>query len=138
MLVASGFSRTRPPRFVVSGLRLEPDQIRPASCVSGHVRTRHPARLKTFDYLGLHRYFLTFCVESRRAVFMDASTVDLVLTQFLQAAKQEGFAIILENPLRARLVARVEEYPFCGSMVFTREEIPQAVQWMPPRGSRSG
>jgi hypothetical protein len=34
---------------------------------------------------------------------------------------------ILENPVRAGLVERVEEYPFVGSMVYTVREILDAV-----------
>jgi REP-associated tyrosine transposase len=35
---------------------------------------------------------------------------------------------ILENPLRARLVERVDEYPFSGSRTYTIEQIAEAVQ----------
>jgi hypothetical protein len=35
---------------------------------------------------------------------------------------------ILENPLRARLVERVDEYPFSGSGVYTIEQIVDVVQ----------
>jgi hypothetical protein len=38
---------------------------------------------------------------------------------------------ILENPVRAGLVARVEDYPFAGSMVYPIAEILAAVQMMP-------
>jgi len=35
---------------------------------------------------------------------------------------------ILENPVRAGLVARVEDYPYAGSSVYTLEQILEAVQ----------
>ena len=35
---------------------------------------------------------------------------------------------ILENPVRARLVTRIEEYPFSGSSIYTIEQITEAVQ----------
>ena len=35
---------------------------------------------------------------------------------------------ILENPVRAELVSRVEQYPFLGSSVYTIPEILEAVQ----------
>jgi hypothetical protein len=41
----------------------------------------------------------------------------------------------LENPIRAGLVARVEEYPFAGSLVYPIAEILAAVQLMPSRTS---
>ena len=43
---------------------------------------------------------------------------------------------ILENPVRAGLVAQVEEYPFLGSMVYPVREILEAVQmWAPSKKS---
>jgi len=37
---------------------------------------------------------------------------------------------ILENPVRANLVPRVEDYPFVGSCVYTVREILDAVTWI--------
>ena len=39
---------------------------------------------------------------------------------------------ILENPVRARIVASVEDYPFLGSTVYAVRTILEAVQTMPP------
>jgi putative transposase len=39
---------------------------------------------------------------------------------------------ILENPVRARLVGRVQDYPFSGSSVYSLEQLLEAVQL--PRG----
>ena len=58
------------------------------------MHTRRPERLKTFDYLGLHRYFLTFCTVDRQHVFVSAERVDEVRTQFLRAAADERFALL--------------------------------------------
>jgi hypothetical protein len=41
----------------------------------------------------------------------------------------------LENPVRAGLVTRVEDYPFVGSLVYPVAEILEAVQMMPGRKS---
>jgi REP element-mobilizing transposase RayT len=35
---------------------------------------------------------------------------------------------ILENPVRARLVTRIDEYPFSGSSIYSIEQIIEAVQ----------
>jgi len=35
---------------------------------------------------------------------------------------------IVENPIRARLVERIDEYPFSGSGVYSIEQIVEAVQ----------
>jgi REP-associated tyrosine transposase len=157
--------------------------------------TGNPGHLRTFDYTGLHRYFLTFCTNNRQQLFTDRTSVDLVLRQILRAADDEGFAIvaycfmpnhlhllieaksdssnclrfitrakqfsgfyyskaygkrlwqrygyertlrdddvtlvvaryILENPVRAKVVANPNEYPFSGSTTHSLDEILAAV-----------
>ena len=54
----------------------------------------HPQRLRSFDYRGFHRYFLTFCTAARRQVFVTQNHVDAVRTQILRAAAQERFEIV--------------------------------------------
>jgi putative transposase len=156
-------------------------------------------RLKTFDYLGQYRYFLTFCVDARRHLFMTAQVVELVLQQILRAAAENGFAIIaycfmpdhlhllvggtapdsdlqmfckqakqyagfefkqgygeklwqpsfydtvlrdeegtwsvaryiVNNPLRAGLAGRADEYPFLGSCVVGKTELLEFVAAAP-------
>jgi putative transposase len=56
--------------------------------------TRYPQHLKAFDYVGLSRYFLTFCTAGRRQHFVDHERVDLVLGHVLQVAVDTGFAIV--------------------------------------------
>ena len=162
--------------------------------------TKSPGHLKTFDYLGLHRYSLTFCTNYRRRLFVEPGIVNLVLAQISRAAIENLFEIIaycfmpdhlhlliegkadssdakrfitrakqysgfyysaalqpklwqrygfehvlrddeitlvvakyiLENPVRAGLVKRVEDYPFVGSMVYSLAQILEGV------ASRSG
>jgi len=55
---------------------------------------KYPAHLRSFDYLGLHRYFLTFCVDFRRKAFLDADAITIVSQQILRAAAQNRFAVI--------------------------------------------
>ena len=50
-------------------------------------------RLKTFDYIGLYRYFLTFCTDRRRPLFTEAQIVETVRAQILLSAKSCGFVI---------------------------------------------
>jgi putative transposase len=167
--------------------------------------TQYPGHLKAFDYVGLHRYFLTFCTNSRRHHFVNHEHVDLVLGQLLGSAADTEFATvaycfmpdhlhllieahteasdclrfikrakqfsgyhfkqrfgtplwqrygyehvlrsdeptlsvaryIVENPVRAGLVTRVEDYPFVGSTMHSIAEILEAVQMM-PAGRKSG
>jgi putative transposase len=164
------------------------------------MRTRAPRHLKTFDYVGLHRYFLTFCTDRRGKLFTEAAIVDLVLSQISRAAGENQFEIIaycfmpdhlhlhveaasessdgkqfsarakqysgfyysqarratlwqrygyehvvrddevtlvvakyvLENPIRAGLVKRVEDYPFLGSLKYSVADLLDGI------ASRSG
>jgi putative transposase len=56
--------------------------------------TGRPQHLRTFDYIGLHRYFLTFCTEQRRRVFVEADRVDVVRTQFLRTSTEQRYALL--------------------------------------------
>ena len=75
--VVSGFSRTGERRFAeIAGMR-----------------TGNPGHLKAFDYLGLHRYSLTFCTDRRQKLFTTQDVVDLVLEQIARAAAEYQFEI---------------------------------------------
>ena len=52
------------------------------------MRTSNPGDLQTFDYVGLHRYFVTFCTDYREKRFVDAQRVDVVCEQILRAASE--------------------------------------------------
>jgi len=60
------------------------------------MRTGSPDHLKTFDYIGFQRYFLTFCTKDRERVFGSREPVDLVRSQILRAAEDEQFAIVVD------------------------------------------
>ena len=57
----------------------------------------HPSTLpsQTFDYLGLHRYSLTYCTDWRHRWFEHPAAVELVRRQFLRVAENERFAIVV-------------------------------------------
>ena len=57
------------------------------------MRTNNPGHLTSFDYLGLHRYFLTFCTDYRHYAFANAAVVTLVVRQILRAATENEFAL---------------------------------------------
>ncbi len=46
---------------------------------------RRPAHLRSFDYIGMHRYFLTWCCHDRQPLFLQEDTVELVRAQILRA-----------------------------------------------------
>src|SRR5205823_6616870 len=51
------------------------------------MRSKRP-RLNPALYVGLQRYFLTFCTSHRRKHFVTGATVDLVLEQILSTARE--------------------------------------------------
>jgi putative transposase len=58
------------------------------------VPRQSPHRLRGFDYLGFHRYFLTFCTHARQRYFARAEMVDCVRTEFVRAAQLHDIAVI--------------------------------------------
>ena len=168
--------------------------------------TGNPGHAKSFDYLGLHRYSLTFCTYNRTRYFTDKSRVDVVFEQIVRSATENEFGIfaysfmpdhvhllieglsdasnaltfidrakqysgyyfkrafhsklwqrygfehtlrsdeatlsvaryILENPVRAGLVQRVPDYPFCGSLMYPIEQVLDALAMMPPSKKSRG
>ena len=52
------------------------------------MRTGKPDHLPAFDYVGFHRYFLTFCTFARQRLFSDSDHVAEVLSHFVRAAEE--------------------------------------------------
>ena len=52
-----------------------------------------PERLKSFAYLGRHRYFITLCTHNRARVFEDPALVDMVLDQLLFTCREQDFEL---------------------------------------------
>jgi putative transposase len=50
-------------------------------------------RLKAFDYVGLYRYFVTFCTHDRTAILIAGDIVDMVMSEILHAARERDFAV---------------------------------------------
>ena len=50
-------------------------------------------RLKTFDYLGLRRYFLTICAYDRTRIFIDDHSVRLVMMQLSRTSHDHHFLV---------------------------------------------
>jgi putative transposase len=152
-------------------------------------------RLTSFDYVGPHRYFLTFCTSSRSRAFVTDVAVACVMTQLQRTAADCTFAVVaycympdhlhllvegsradasltefvrvfkqrssfhwkrrfgndlwqrsyfehvlrddeatvsvaqyvLENPLRAGLSRRVEDYPYLGSQTMMLKDLLYSV-----------
>ncbi len=67
-----------------------------------------PSRLRTFDYVGVHRYFLTILTDDRRQVFLLADVVDPQRLLFLHIAAQKEFGVIAYCFMPDHLHALVE------------------------------
>lgn len=55
---------------------------------------KHPERLRNFDYLGAHRYFLTWCCFERQPLFQDPDVVERTMSQILRAREPAGIDIV--------------------------------------------
>ena len=60
---------------------------------SPYAMSFYSTRLKSFDYLGEHRYTLTLCTVNRRPDLTDGDTLREARTQLQRAADLTGFAI---------------------------------------------
>ena len=56
--------------------------------------TLTPGQLKASAYVGLRRYFLTFCTDHRRHLLTKPPVVDLLLAQISRAATENQFEVI--------------------------------------------
>ncbi len=57
-------------------------------------------RLRSFDYVGCHRYFLTICTFDRAKVFVDDSTARMVIEQLSRTSEGEHEAADLRECVR--------------------------------------
>jgi len=55
--------------------------------------SEYPHHLRTFDYVGVYRYFLTFCTCERNRLFVAADAVGAAHVQILRAAATENFSL---------------------------------------------
>jgi REP element-mobilizing transposase RayT len=118
--------------------------------------TSYPEHLSDFEYVGVHRYFLTFCTFERRRHFNKADHVELVRTNFAQQSAHEHFEIpaycfmpdhvhlLVEgtqddvtNPIRSGLVSSLHEYP-SGDPSLIHERSCWNTYSGPPKGGPYG
>ncbi|MDP2389703.1 MAG: transposase [Acidobacteriota bacterium] len=55
---------------------------------------KHPEPFRNFDYIGAHRYFLTWCCFERQGLFSDPQVVALATSQILRACEPCGIEIV--------------------------------------------
>ena len=56
--------------------------------------SKRPSRLTDFTYIGIHAYFLTVCVLSRRPAFQQSDRATDVINELLRTAADYGFAVV--------------------------------------------
>jgi REP element-mobilizing transposase RayT len=80
------------------------------------VITNRPERLKSVDYTGFNRYFLTTCTSRRRPIFVSSNIVDSVRSQLERSASSHAFSIpayvFMPDHLHALLKAEAENADF--------------------------
>ncbi len=54
-------------------------------------KSRRPSRLKSFDYVGEHEYFVTCCVHDRKQVFVDSDVVECVRSEIVWTCEERYF-----------------------------------------------
>jgi putative transposase len=101
------------------------------------VRTGRPRHLKTFDYIGIQRYSLTFCTDRRSHLFADRAIIDLVLAQISRAAAENQFAVIAYcfMPDHVRLLEGQSDASDCKRFI-TRSKQYSGFQFSQVRGGR--
>jgi putative transposase len=70
--------------------------------------SRRPPRLRTFDYLGFHRYFLTVLTFGRNRAFVSRAAVDPVRSHLLRTAGDQQFTVSAYCFMHDHLHALVE------------------------------
>lgn len=74
----------------------------------------HPPRLRSFAYLGLHRYFLTVLTIDHHRVFMSPAVVEPVRSHLLRTANEHRFAVPAYCFMPDHLHALVEGQADCS------------------------
>jgi hypothetical protein len=90
----------------------------------------YPPHDDALPYTGTHRYFLTFCTDSRRCCFEDSGKVDLVTTQFLRAASKWRFEITAYCFMpEAGIVRHPSGFPHLGSSRYSVGELLEMCEY---------
>lgn len=95
-------------------------------------------RLKSFDYRGCHRYFLTICTHERRPVFLQEDAVERALAPLRGVADEQRLAIIaycfMPDHLHALAEGAAETADFPKFVRLFKQKA--AFEWKQARGER--
>jgi REP-associated tyrosine transposase len=86
---------------------------------------RRPARLKTFDYQGKHRYFVTCSTEGRQKLFVDSDVVADLSDQVFRTCNERDFTVLalafMEDHLHLLVEGKSHEAHFVSMMTLLRQ-----------------
>lgn len=86
---------------------------------------RDPRRLRTFDYLGTYRYFVTCCANRRQPLFVDADIVHDLVLQIRHSCAERRFALLayvfMPDHLHMLLEGLAAEANFRAAMTLMRQ-----------------
>ena len=95
--------------------------------------SERPHRLPTFSYRGRHRYSLTFCAHCRRTLFIRADVVQEALSQIVQSAAKQAFAIFAYCFMPDHLHLLVEGQSDEADLIAFAKDIKQRTAYHHPR-----
>ena len=76
-------------------------------------------RLQPEDYCLGHCFSLTVATADRARLFTEPKAFQTCLTALRHAASRAVARYIFDNPVRAGIVAKAEDYPYSGSLVWS-------------------
>ena len=86
---------------------------------------RRPPRLKSFDYLGCYRYFVTCCALDRHHAFVDSEPVARVRAQMLRTGEEYSFeeiaAVCMPDHIHALFEGQRDDAAFIPFMKVLRQ-----------------
>jgi putative transposase len=94
--------------------------------------------LKSFDYRGVHRYYLTFCTFERQSLFTHSRDVEIVRSQIVRACTDLGFALVAYCFMPDHLHMLVEgtlDVSDCRKFIHRAKQL-SAYQYKKPTGQR--
>jgi putative transposase len=95
--------------------------------------SERPHRLAAFSYKGPHRYSLTFCSHRRRTLFIKADVAQEALSQILQSAAKQAFAIFAYCFMPDHLHLLVEGQSDGADLITFAKDIKQRIAYHYPR-----
>jgi len=89
------------------------------------MKARRPSRLKTFNYKGKHRYFVSCATEARRKLLIDSDVVTALSDQILRTCAERAFTVIayvfMDDHIHLLVEGHSEDSHFVSMMTLLRQ-----------------